>query len=358
MSEKEPSSSGKAKTKAASKTPKSTEAKSTAAKKAPSAKSTKAKANAEAKAAAKAAVAALAAPDKAAAPAKTPRAAKEAKPAKKTATRKTDSAKKAEVKLEAKTAPAEKMTEQPGPAKITKAPEPVAPQPLPPLSPKGVTRISTPPSVKKEQQARENRDQSRDNRPSESQKEYRDNKRESRDQGRDNRDHRNNGNRSQRSDDYPFAAPETVGGGDASGNKRNKRRRNRNRNGRGDQPQQQMTGSQDAPKVDTKKLARKAWKIFLGEITEDGLALMDDQSTKEVAKRAFRVAELFLQEEMRRSQPRTPLQAIQQNLDNPEEAERASSLGESEEPLTEVEEFGGDDEITPPSYDDEDDLNA
>ena len=44
---------------------------------------------------------------------------------------------------------------------------------------------------------------------------------------------------------------------------------------------------------------RRAWKIFLGEVTEEGLALMDDRTAAEASRRAFRVAELFLIEAAR-----------------------------------------------------------
>ena len=44
---------------------------------------------------------------------------------------------------------------------------------------------------------------------------------------------------------------------------------------------------------------RRAWKIYLGEVTEDGLALMDDRTAAEAARRSFRVAELFLIEAAR-----------------------------------------------------------
>ena len=46
--------------------------------------------------------------------------------------------------------------------------------------------------------------------------------------------------------------------------------------------------------VDAEKLTAHAWKIFKGEVTEEGLALMDDSTAAETARRAFRVAELFL----------------------------------------------------------------
>lgn len=100
-----------------------------------------------------------------------------------------------------------------------------------------------------------------------------------------------------------FAAPETVGGEQGSGNGRRKRRRNRNRRGEGGNNAPQST----APlRVDAEELNRRAWKIFLGEVTEEGLALMDDRTAAEAARRAFRVAELFLQEAARHRPAPTP----------------------------------------------------
>lgn len=94
-----------------------------------------------------------------------------------------------------------------------------------------------------------------------------------------------------------FATPETVGGNEGNGgNGRRKRRRNRNRRGgEGQQPQQ----GGNTPRVDPAELTRRAWKIFLGEVTEEGLALMDDRTAQEASRRAFRVAELFLLEAAR-----------------------------------------------------------
>ena len=51
--------------------------------------------------------------------------------------------------------------------------------------------------------------------------------------------------------------------------------------------------------MDPQELVRRAWKIFLGEVTEEGLALMDDRTAAEASRRAFRVAELFLIEAAR-----------------------------------------------------------
>lgn len=243
--------------------------------------------------------------------------------------------------------------------KITEAPQPLPTPAGPVISPRGVTRISTPPRLKQENQ-QENRNQdnrktegrNQDNRGQERNQENRNNSnnRQQNDNNRNNRPQRDNSEVS-----YPFAAPETVGGDQNAGKRGNKRRRrNRSKNGK-----EETIPTSFAPKkeqqlsVEPKKLARKAWRIFLGEVTEDGLALMDDQSTKEVARRAFRVAEIFLLEELRRDTSRqNPVaRAIQQNIEDEEEA----SFSETR---TEVEEFGSDDDIIRPYDEDEDDTNS
>lgn len=113
-----------------------------------------------------------------------------------------------------------------------------------------------------------------------------------------------------------FAAPETVGGNEGGSNSRRKRRRNRNRNREnGQQPQQ----PQATPQVDKEELVRRAWKIFLGEVTEEGLALMDDRTAAEASRRAFRVAELFLIEAARH-RPSAPVAE-----EMPEESETDSA---------------------------------
>lgn len=85
--------------------------------------------------------------------------------------------------------------------------------------------------------------------------------------------------------DYP--EPEVVGGHEPLGKTR-KRRHNRRHK------EESTSSAQRHPAVDTDELVSRAWKIFKGEVTEEGLALMDDQTAAETARRAFRVAELFL----------------------------------------------------------------
>lgn len=114
-----------------------------------------------------------------------------------------------------------------------------------------------------------------------------------------------------------FATPETVGGNEGNGgNGRRKRRRNRNRRGgEGQQPQQGGA----APRVDADELYRRAWKIFLGEVTEEGLALMDDRTAQEASRRAFRVAELFLLEAARHKPTAQSAEAPAEETDGAEE---------------------------------------
>lgn len=103
-----------------------------------------------------------------------------------------------------------------------------------------------------------------------------------------------------------FAMPEVVGGNEGGGNNRRKRRRNRNRN-REDNNRDQQQNALPA-RVDPDELNRRAWKIFLGEVTEEGLALMDDRTAAEASRRAFKVAEIFLLEAARHRPAPTPVE--------------------------------------------------
>ncbi len=97
----------------------------------------------------------------------------------------------------------------------------------------------------------------------------------------------------QQSDVITYSEPEVVGGHEPLGKTR-KRHHNRRRKGEIATGIQQQSPHHSA--VDADELVSLAWKIFKGEVTEEGLALMDDQTAVETARRAFRVAELFLVE--------------------------------------------------------------
>lgn len=65
------------------------------------------------------------------------------------------------------------------------------------------------------------------------------------------------------------------------------------------QPQHQPQQQQRNP-ADPKELATKAWKIFLAEVSEEGVSLISDHDARELSRRCFRLAEIFLDEQGRR----------------------------------------------------------
>lgn len=81
--------------------------------------------------------------------------------------------------------------------------------------------------------------------------------------------------------------------------------RNRGRNrgrGRGQERDRERPEKRE-PKarvsVDGKEMAKKAWKIFESEVTEEGLALLDDNGLRDYARSSFNAARIFLEEEGR-----------------------------------------------------------
>ncbi len=53
-------------------------------------------------------------------------------------------------------------------------------------------------------------------------------------------------------------------------------------------------------RIDPDKVAKNAWKIYLAEVSEEGVALIGDNDARELARRCFRLASIFLEEEDRR----------------------------------------------------------
>jgi hypothetical protein len=68
------------------------------------------------------------------------------------------------------------------------------------------------------------------------------------------------------------------------------------------QPQQQQAPQQQAPrpKIDPELLTKMAWKIYLAEVSEEGVALIGDNDAKDLSRRCFRLAEIFIEEQQRR----------------------------------------------------------
>ena len=54
------------------------------------------------------------------------------------------------------------------------------------------------------------------------------------------------------------------------------------------------------PKIDPDLIAERAWKIYLAEISEEGVALVGEGEARDLSRRCFRLAEIFLEEQSRR----------------------------------------------------------
>jgi hypothetical protein len=127
--------------------------------------------------------------------------------------------------------------------------------------------------------------------------------------------------------DWPEPEPATSGGGSSPENPKRKRRRKKGKGG-GQSPanaaaeNESPDESSDAPstavtqqsqqqpqarpnqpqrvKLDAEQLAKFAWKIYLAEVSEEGVALVGDNDARELSRRCFRLAEIFLEEQARR----------------------------------------------------------
>lgn len=71
-----------------------------------------------------------------------------------------------------------------------------------------------------------------------------------------------------------------------------------------DAPQEQGPRPNPQPqprvKIDPELLAKFAWKIYLAEVSEEGVALISDNDAKDLSRRCFRLAEIFIEEQSRR----------------------------------------------------------
>lgn len=82
-------------------------------------------------------------------------------------------------------------------------------------------------------------------------------------------------------------------------NKSGNQSQNANRRGRRGRKTTDQPVAKNAKRrvsVDPSKVAKKAWKIFLAEVGEEGLALIGDKEGKDLTKRSFKLAELFQEE--------------------------------------------------------------
>lgn len=115
-----------------------------------------------------------------------------------------------------------------------------------------------------------------------------------------------------------WGEPETVSSEQSSPSKKRKRRRKKSKKP-GEEAEAaetdaeadtetESTATPPPPKpqpsriqLDAEAVAKLARKIYLAEISEEGVALVDDRSAKELSRRCFRLAEIFLEEQVRRN---------------------------------------------------------
>jgi len=77
--------------------------------------------------------------------------------------------------------------------------------------------------------------------------------------------------------------------------------RRNDKQGERKEQQTQRPPQKQRSKPDVDKIAKNAWKIFLAEVGEEGVALIADNDARELARRCFRLSEIFLEEEGRRN---------------------------------------------------------
>jgi hypothetical protein len=90
----------------------------------------------------------------------------------------------------------------------------------------------------------------------------------------------------------PDGGEESAGGG--------KRRRRRRRRGGAEDAEPGEAPVRQKSALDPQRVAAKAWKIYKAEVAEEGLALINDNDARELSRRSFRLAEIFLEEASKR----------------------------------------------------------
>jgi len=125
--------------------------------------------------------------------------------------------------------------------------------------------------------------------------------------------------------DWPEPEAASTGGGAGPENPKRKRRRKKGKgnhsqntvvqndadpqeSGDVNEPAAPAPQGQPAPqpqpqprvKLDAEAVAKLALKIYLAEVSEEGVALIGDNDAKELSRRCFRLSEIFLEEQTRR----------------------------------------------------------
>jgi hypothetical protein len=113
---------------------------------------------------------------------------------------------------------------------------------------------------------------------------------------------------------------ESEDGGDPSKPEGRERKGSERRSGRQRRTSSGTTPRRVAEPVNQKSLSKKAWKIFQADIAEEGIALVDDKTGRNLALRSFELARMFLEEEGRHR--RSVAAAKEEARKNPASASR------------------------------------
>ncbi len=88
--------------------------------------------------------------------------------------------------------------------------------------------------------------------------------------------------------------------------RRDQERRTRDDETRRRQQEQSRREAEDRARLPTEDLCKKAWEVYLAEVSEEGVELFPDNDARELARRSFRLAEIFLLEELKARRPVSP----------------------------------------------------
>ena len=119
---------------------------------------------------------------------------------------------------------------------------------------------------------------------------------------------------------------------DAEQARREQERQRRDEDQRRRQAEQQRRESQDRALLPIDDLCQKAWQIFLAEVGEEGVELFPDNEARELTRRSFRLAEIFMQEELRVRRPAPPAAPPQREREREPRESRPRDNGQNGPP--------------------------
>ncbi len=109
---------------------------------------------------------------------------------------------------------------------------------------------------------------------------------------------------------------------------RDRRENERRDNERKDRERKDRERLQEIRNIDIDSVCSKAWDIYSAEVKEEGVELFPDNDARELCKRSFRLAEIFLLEEARLRKLRSEPSASEPTPEPVSEAAPEPTMGE------------------------------